>query len=394
MADGAPHAATPALRALLDDVARGQDYRDHRVAVTPLSTGGGNYTSELFLITVAAPGRDDLRLFAKVANINGKMRDAAPITKLYETERFVYGMLVDIYRKLEEQNSVPAEHRLYFPKYYGCNPKVFEETIVLEDLGARGFGTHDRLKSIDWPYAAAAVAELAKFHALSFAYEHDNPEEFARVLKERRFEFGSDEEKTKGVWEGMVRGAVSACGEQHRARLGRYLAENAKRVLDYYEPLRRPVLVHGDYRPSNLMHRLKPEGAVEVVPVDWQTVRSGCAVTDLLYLVFAGSDKAFRDQHYTRLLDEYYAQLQAALRRLRLDPDMLYPRADFDYELQQSLPYGLLICVFVLPLVTVEAANAPRMDDMGLDAWQVKTSSLFSDRLNGVVDDYVAWGVL
>ncbi|XP_061720696.1 uncharacterized protein LOC133527628 [Cydia pomonella] len=393
MADVDADAAPRALRALLDDVARLQDYRHHRVAVTPLSTGGGNYTSELFLITITAPDRDDLRLFAKVANINGKMRDDAPITQFYETERFVYGTLVDVYRKLEEKNSVPAEHRLYFPKYYGCNPKVFEETIVLEDLGARGFGTHDRLESIDWPYAAAAVAELAKFHALSFAYGHDNPEEFARVLKERRFDFGSDE-KMKGVWEGMVRGAVGACGERHRARLSQYLAENAKRVRDYYEPLRRPVLVHGDYRPSNLMHRLKPDGAVEVLPVDWQTVRAGCAATDLLYLVFAGSDAAFRARHYTALVEEYYAQLCAALRRLGLDPAVTYPREDFDYELQKSLPYGLLMAVFVLPLVTVEAANAPRLDDMGLDMWQVKTSSLFSDRLNGIVDDYVAWGVL
>ncbi|XP_047996710.1 uncharacterized protein LOC125234494 [Leguminivora glycinivorella] len=392
MADAS--APPPALRTLIEDIAQKQNYNNPQLTITPLSTGGGNYTSELFLITVTAPGHEDLRLFAKVANVNGKIRDEGPITKCYETERFVYGSLVDIFSKIEEKNSVAVEHRLRFPKYYGCNPKLLEETIVLEDLGARGFDTHDRLKSIDWLYAATAVAELAKFHALSFAYQEENPEEFAQVIKERKFEFGSDE-RMKVMWEGMVREAVGACREESRARLAKYLMDNVKRVRDYYEPLRRPVLVHGDYRPSNLMHKIRPDGSVEMIPVDWQMVRAGCLATDLMYLIFTGSDAAFRASHYTALLEEYYRQLCAALRRLKLDPEAVYPREDFDYELEQSLPYGLLLSVFVLPLVTVEAANAPKLDKlMSYDDWKVKTSSVFSDRINGVVDDYVAWGIL
>lgn len=41
----------------------------------------------------------------------------------------------------------------------------------------------------------------------------------------------------------------------------------------------------------------------------------------------------------------------------------------------------------------MEADSLPRLDDMGLDAWRGKTSSLFSDGLNAMVDGYVAWGV-
>lgn len=66
--------------------------------------------------------------------------------------------------------------------YYGANTTAKEEMLVLEDLSLQGYTIYDRLKSIDWPFASAAVIQLAKFHALSMAFEKEYPEEYNSFL--------------------------------------------------------------------------------------------------------------------------------------------------------------------------------------------------------------------
>lgn len=74
---------------------------------------------------------------------------------------------------------------------------------------------------------------------------------------------------------------------------------------------------------------------MEVIPVDYQTLRGGCPVVDLLYFIFTGTDKQFRANYYEKLVDHYYSELRAAIIRLGLNPDEKYSREDFDAELKE-----------------------------------------------------------
>jgi hypothetical protein len=69
--------------------------------------------------------------------------------------------------------------------------------------------------------------------------------------------------------------------------------------------------------------------------IDYQTYHIGTVINDLMYFIFTGSDAEFRRQHYQQLLDHYYEQLRLALSRVHLDPDEVFPREDFDYELKE-----------------------------------------------------------
>lgn len=77
------------------------------------------------------------------------------------------------------------------------------------------------------------------------------------------------------------------------------------------------------------------DGTVQVIPVDLQTLRVGCGLSDFMYFVYTGSDGAFREQYYDQLVEHYYEQLCYQLRALDLNPDKVYPREDFDYELKE-----------------------------------------------------------
>lgn len=56
---------------------------------------------------------------------------------------------------------------------------------------------------------------------------------------------------------------------------------------------------------------------------------------DLLYLIFNGTDKEFRDEYYEKLIDFYYTQFSDALKRLGIDPEKTYSKEDFYFELKE-----------------------------------------------------------
>ncbi|CAH0695613.1 unnamed protein product [Spodoptera exigua] len=379
---------------LLHTIAKEQKFVDYSLDIKEISSGGANYTSKLFSVTVTE-GTHTLRLFCKVAAIGEKMR--AQLDKIYTTEHFFYTKLAKMYRNIEDKCGIPDELKLNISKYYGSNTEMNEEAMVLEDLTASGYEAYDRFKSIDWPYAQAAVRELAKFHACSWASAKQDPEWFDEVMKKLAFNISMEGTEMKAFMATVINKAIQNVREENKILFQKYFENfNADAYEATYKRSRRMVLNHGDYRPSNLMHKILEDGSVDIKVVDLQTLQGGSPVTDLIYFIFSGSDENFRAQYFDKLLDHYYSELSAAMKRLQLNPDEVFSREDFDYEINEKLPFGLTLATFILPVVTVEMENAPQVDEsLDISSFNVeKTSDLYAERLNGVVNDYVKWGIL
>ncbi|KAM3960564.1 uncharacterized protein ACR2FA_005304 [Aphomia sociella] len=382
------------LRQLLDKIVVEQNYKEPKVSVQAISSGGANYSSVLYNATISEPNKEEIQLFAKVAAIGEVARGQFHLP-LFDIERFAYNELLRTYAKIQDKYNLSGEDRLVWPKFYGCNPNLYEETVVLENLAAKGFITYDRLKSIDWAYASKAVESLAKFHALSMAYGKEYPEEYAKVLDKMKFDPNSlarmNETFTKLV--GM---AINATKEENRDRLKKYMEKEGDlvKMVNFYQPTGTVLLTHGDYRMSNLMHRIKKDGSIEVTPVDYQTIAINSPVADLFYFIFTGSDEEFRRQHYEQLLEHYYKELSRVLHKLDMNPDEYYSKANYERDLKNFLPFGLIISILTLPIITVEAENAPTLQgDEGINNIAVaKTSNLYSERVNGIVNDFIRWG--
>lgn len=219
--------------------------------VRALSSGGANYTSALFTASV-----DNLKLFAKVANIGEKSRKTMHAEKLFETEQIVYDKLMKSYTTILAKHKGARPFR--FPKIYASLPDVGKETLVMEDLSAQGYKAPSRLDSIDWRFASAAVVELASFHALSFAYEKENPEEFASIAEILRYQSPDrtleSEKMLQATLGKMIGGAIQVVKSEHKERLTNLL-KNTDGFTKFKSPINRTVLVHGDYRASNLMFK-------------------------------------------------------------------------------------------------------------------------------------------
>lgn len=77
--------------------------------------------------------------------------------------------------------------------------------------------------------------------------------------------------------------------------------------------------------------------------MDFQMMQGGCAIGDLMFLIFTGTDEEFRRLYYHKLMDHYYEQLCVALKRLNLNPDDVYSRTDYEQELSAVRNRGLEI---------------------------------------------------
>ncbi|KAJ8716956.1 hypothetical protein PYW08_005355 [Mythimna loreyi] len=381
------------LRNLLRKIASQNKYDNPEINIDEISSGGANYTSKLYTVVIKAQNKEDLHLFAKVAATGEAFRRDIPINA-FKTEDFAYVKLAKTYATLEEENGVPEEHRLHFAKFYGSDPTEYQEILVIENLMANGYGPHDRFNTVDWEYASATVADLAKMHALSFAFSKHYPEEFEKALEELHFDFNNF-----GGLDIMLKRstdlALDNVKPENKEVLKKFL-QDQKNPFEMYVPIRSKVIVHADFRGNNLLHKVREDGKVEIKIVDLQTLQAGSPITDLLYFIFTGSDEEFRAKYFDKLIDHYYSELSAAMRRLNLNPDEIFPREDFDYEFKEKLPFGLTLAVFTLPVITVDTANAPEVNEnLDISNFAIeKTSDLYAERLNGVVNDYVKWGIL
>ncbi|XP_050352662.1 uncharacterized protein LOC126774998 [Nymphalis io] len=390
--------AEQTLREFLDKILDEKNYKPQEINIKAISTDGGNYTSVLFLVNVSSPNREELKLFAKVATVGENLRVRMNADWLYGNERFVYTKLVKIYKDLEDELNIPNEHKYLIPKFYGCKEDKGKETVVLENLTESGYKTFDRFKSMDWEHACAGVENLAKFHALSFAFAKYRPEEFDELTHDLKFKIGNEEtladEVTKEVWMKMIKGSLEVLKEEQREAVGRFLVESQNNFVKYNNPIGNPVIVHGDYRLSNLLFR-KQDDTLKAISVDYQTVYAGTPVCDLIYFIILGSDEEFRKQYYDKLLDHYYTNLEEALKRFAVDPLEVYPRTKFNSDLKTMMPYAVLIGVTILPVVTVEAASAPKVDgDADVSDFVMAPNELFAERFRGIINDCFKWGVI
>ncbi|KAJ2948773.1 hypothetical protein O0L34_g8032 [Tuta absoluta] len=247
------------LRKVLDKITKEHDFGNFKLEIKPVNSGGANYTSVLYLVTLKCPEKD-VELFAKVACMGDYMREVVGAKRMYELEVFFYTELIKVYQALELKATIEDCDKFIVPKFYGCDTKLNEETVVLQNMVAEGYGPYDRLISLDWEHAASSIQELAKFHALSFAYQKENPTEYEEVCKELVFvEMKNDDPKMKETWEKQyIPRSLNVVREEHRPRILKLLERLGDDVVwRFKKPLGVKVICHGDFRPSNLLYKRK-----------------------------------------------------------------------------------------------------------------------------------------
>lgn len=96
-------------------------------------------------------------------------------------------------------------------------------------------------------------------------------------------------------------------------------------------------LVHGDFRLDNFLFDIKG-GAEPIAVLDWQTVTTGKAMTDIGYLLGTGIGDTLRRAHEDELLDLYCAEMTAR--------GVPLTRADIWEDYRLGAIHGLTTAIF------------------------------------------------
>ncbi|XP_063635573.1 uncharacterized protein LOC134806281 [Cydia splendana] len=382
------------LQRILHDIAKRENYISYKIDIKPITSAGANYTADLYIGTISEPLNPDIHIFAKVANLNEDARKNNEfLFRVYKIEALFYSEMAFIFGRIYNKHQVSVENRLIISKYYGHVLIPNQEILVLENLEERGFKTFDRMKTFDWEYAAVAVTQMAKFHALGLSYREEYPEEFENAYSNLIVDFSKNQEEMDIFTQQALQNACEGLNDDYKQRLKNFFSSKeivTNMTTQMMED--KTMLIHGDFRPSNLMHRRR-NGRLEIVLLDYQTIRMGNPVIDLIYFIFSGSDAEFRRLHYQRLLDRYFTELTIALRHLNIDVENVYPRKSFDTNVIKMRPLGVMFGLMMAGMVTVAPEDAPKING-DLSSMHVKPNQLAQERISGIVKDFIQWGIL
>lgn len=169
------------------------------------------------------------------------------------------------------------------PQCLAVETRGDETLMVLEDLDAAGFAL--RKRSVAWDDIEACLGWLAQFHA---SYLGQRPE---------------------GLWPVGTYWHLATRPQELAALTDPRLRAAAPAIDQRLNACRYQTLVHGDAKLANFC--FARDGSV--AGVDFQYVGGGCGMKDVAY--FVGSCLSERDceRYEGRILDRYFAQLQAAL---------------------------------------------------------------------------------
>ncbi|KAI5636519.1 ecdysteroid kinase domain-containing protein [Phthorimaea operculella] len=136
---------------------------------------------------------------------------------------------------------------------------------------------HDRREPVSWEYAASAIENLAKIHALSFACQKENPAEFENMCKDMVFEYPQDDDY-KHLWAKRIKETLDIIkNTEYKPRVAKLFEELGIDAMQRFQkPLGTKVIIHGDFRPDNIMYRRK-RMAIRVLQYPPRSANDGTA---------------------------------------------------------------------------------------------------------------------
>ncbi|XP_063695694.1 uncharacterized protein LOC134827085 [Culicoides brevitarsis] len=365
------------VRNALNTVAKNVGFEKYTMEVVPGANVGDGYMG--LMLSVSYKGTknggvpSEMNVMCKIPPLSEARRQQFNTTLIFQREVTIYNDYLPLVMQLQKEKNF-AEHEMFtnFPKVYfaGIDEKSGEGAIIMENLRERGYATADRAKTIDFTYSRLVMEGLGRYHALSYAMKHQKPEIFAKFkLTDILVEMFSKPEM-QHMWTQMYDQAIATLmpeEETLKAKLVDF-KENIVPILthlvnpDVAEPF--TVLNHGDCWINNFMFNFNGEVPIGIKFIDFQVARYVSPVLDLMYFIFASTDKQLRDEHYDDLIRAYHSALSAMLERLGEKTNKVMSFEALQAELKKFGKFGMPMAFMLIPSITMQSQDIPDMDKM------------------------------
>ncbi|XP_064074631.1 uncharacterized protein LOC135193954 [Vanessa tameamea] len=367
---------------------------------------GENYIANVFRVSINETNNEKNSVSVIVKTLINTTRQDL-FRELHKREVYAYRNVIDKFVVL--QNDIVANERTILPKYVFASTTKNNEVIILEDLLLSGFvieSKFNKYEKLDYPQVRLILTELAKFHALSFVFRKKDETNFENLLDDFKDLIYQDKFLNKTKLRNYFQ-------ESYEMSLNLIKDTDAKKKLDkvkdfllellrtYTKPKRYNVFCHGDCWINNILFK---DEVNKLCFLDFQAMRYASPATDILYFMYICTDSAFRSEYFEDLKTVYYNTFTNFLKQFNIEGNIVYPQEEFEKDITEMLPFGLLIALVELRIVTTrpeeetlsnDSTDADSTNDnIDINKAVPGSEKLYEIRVNDLVDDSVNNGTL
>nr|CAH7730990.1 unnamed protein product [Callosobruchus chinensis] len=215
-------------------------------------------------------------------------------------------------------------------KLFDFCPKCYftrDDMLVFEDVSANGYNSWNFHTPASYKFLTTTVRMLAKLHAASIIFEERLSEKLGRPARldeeypnELREVVGQDKRKLKAflnsyrrcICEYLLSKFSDVPKKMQMSALRKRISNACNRIYEIVQKSdkMRNVLNHGDMWGANIMYKEdKVTGIASGYLIDFQMIRYCPPSVDLMFLLYANTDRVTRLKHLQGLIEIYYEEL-------------------------------------------------------------------------------------
>ncbi|XP_066150167.1 uncharacterized oxidoreductase dhs-27-like [Euwallacea fornicatus] len=338
-------------------------------AVRPGCETGESVLSDILAVTVTYCLRGDPEGRNHNLNFIVKLLPQDPFSRFFVTEaqfdlreiKFYTQVVPDVQAFINENlTEDTADFILPIPKCYYAHyspgetepePIPPSSVLVLGNIKPDGYQSVDFATGLDVQQAKAAVASIAKLHAVSLCLKLNED----RTLSEK-YPFLFQTSQASDSYQQLVERGLPQLFEFLEAKndlkevlnelndLRPHTKEIIESLLSPAEPL--ALITHTDFWCNNLMFR-EVHGSCECVILDWQMVTYSRPTNDLALLLVSSVSADLRREHSEEVLDLYWEELTSLCRKLKVNVEetLGYNRNMLGEDFRKAQLLALLLCI-------------------------------------------------
>ncbi|CAG4963021.1 unnamed protein product [Colias eurytheme] len=379
----------PNVKNSIGRIIKNEGYLTFKIQAEALTADGGNFMGKLFVVRITGrtgEGEKEINLFIKQALGEDIFQEHMSMSEAYLREVYFYTELNALYKKLQLEANIQPHEML---KTVKCYNESSTDAIILENLKVKGFNVLFRMDVMSIQFAEAAIKELAKFHALSFVVQKKMPDYFNNKKKTFkpvvRFNEHFEQFTSKSVKLAVQR-LDEPVKEKITSNYSVLFSNYAKYMTDTVSSVN--CFCHGDYRPNNILMKYNDEAIEEVIPIDYQLLFYGSPITDLIYLLYTGTDGTFRKKHENHLKELYFSTLKDFLHNFDVDVEAVFPRKTFDNDYESIREYGFYLALVILPFILCEENDIPDFENVPATEIELKIDERYFPRMAEIYDEF------
>lgn len=132
---------------------------------------------------------------------------------------------------------------------------------------------------------------------------------------------------------------------------------------------------------------------IEICFIDWQFLRFGSPVLDLVFFIFICTEKSLRDEYYETLLNIYYETLDETIRIAGSDASAIFTFNDFQDHLRKYGKFAILKAPILMHFMTSSSVDYFDIGKFPSDRTKYsKNDHIFSNKITDTIKDILDLG--